>query len=65
MAFRAVQPNAENAFPIFEEVDLNIRIAILAAIIIAAQILKLSISRSRTRRGYAGSSALLAALAES
>jgi|RhiMethySRZTD1v2_1073278.scaffolds.fasta_scaffold22135_6 hypothetical protein len=43
MPFRVVQPNAENVFPIFEEFDLNIRIAILAAIIIAAQILRLSI----------------------
>jgi hypothetical protein len=43
MSFRVVQPNAENVFPIFEEFDLHIRIAILAAIIIASQILKLSI----------------------
>jgi len=43
MPFRVVQPNAESVFPIFEEFDLYIRIAILSAIIIAAQILRLSI----------------------
>jgi hypothetical protein len=43
LPFRVVQADAKNVFPIFEEFDLEVRIAILAAVIIAAQILRLSV----------------------
>jgi hypothetical protein len=43
LPFRVVQADAKNVFPIFEEFDLQVRVAVLAAVIIAAQILRLSV----------------------